>query len=86
MRSLEEIDIIFAKGHAEGLGYVRAARELPLMGDDEIERMALAYGLIDEEGRGGSVSSTGLPREVLGTGDTEKGGGRTEKVAGDDSS
>lgn len=88
-RSLEEIDIIFAKGHSEKMSYVRAAKELPLMDEDEIERMTIFYGLIEESGRGGSVSSTGMPREVFETGDVEKkaGSGATaEKVAGDDSS
>lgn len=36
-RSLEEIDLIFAKGYAEKMSYVRAARELPELEDEEIE-------------------------------------------------
>ena len=47
-RSLEEIDIIFAKGYCENLGYVRAARELPFLSDEEIDRKAVEYGLVDE--------------------------------------
>ena len=47
-RSLEEIDIIFAKGYCENLGYVRAARELPFLSDEEIDRKAGEYGLVDE--------------------------------------
>ncbi|RAO67135.1 uncharacterized protein BHQ10_003147 [Talaromyces amestolkiae] len=43
-RSLEEIDLIFAKGYTEKIGYVRAARELPYLTDEEIERMAIQYG------------------------------------------
>lgn len=43
-RSLEEIDLIFAKGYTEKIGYVRAARELPYLSDEEIERMAIHYG------------------------------------------
>lgn len=43
-RSLEEIDLIFAKGYTEKIGYVRAARELPYLSDEEIERMAIQYG------------------------------------------
>lgn len=43
-RSLEEIDLIFAKGYTEKISYVRAARELPYLTDEEIERMAVQYG------------------------------------------
>lgn len=58
-RSLEEIDIIFAKGHSEKVGYVRAAKELPFLDNDEVEKMAIDYGLIEAEqaGRRGSVAS-----------------------------
>lgn len=45
-RSLEEIDIIFAKGHAEGKSYVTAAKELPYLSDSEVEQEAIRYGLI----------------------------------------
>ena len=52
-RSLEEIDIIFAKGYVEGGNYVKAARELPLLKDWEVETEAIRYGLIEEgEGEG----------------------------------
>ena len=47
-RSLEEIDIIFAKGYVEKISYVRAAKELPFLGDEDVEKEALRYGLIDE--------------------------------------
>ncbi|KAJ5691855.1 Sugar transporter STL1 [Penicillium macrosclerotiorum] len=43
-RSLEEIDIIFAKGYCENMSYVRAARELPKLSDEEIEQKAVEYG------------------------------------------
>lgn len=46
-RSLEEIDIIFAKGATENISYVKAAKELPFLSDEEVEREALRYGLID---------------------------------------
>ena len=45
-RSLEEIDIIFAKGYVEN-NYIRAAKELPYLTDEEVERKALEYGLVD---------------------------------------
>lgn len=44
-RSLEEIDIIFAKGFAENITYVRAAKELPKLGEDELEAKAAEYGI-----------------------------------------
>ncbi|KAK7756223.1 hypothetical protein SLS62_001816 [Diatrype stigma] len=51
-RSLEEIDIIFAKGHVEKKSYVQAAKELPLLSDEQVEQEALKYGLIDTAARG----------------------------------
>lgn len=50
-RSLEEIDIIFAKGNVENMSYVKAAEEMPFLTDAEVEREALRYGLIDTVGR-----------------------------------
>lgn len=46
-RSLEEIDIIFAKGSVEKMSYVKAAAELPFLSEAEVESEALRYGLID---------------------------------------
>lgn len=43
-RSLEEIDLIFAKGYLENMSYVRAAQELPYLTDEEVERVAIQYG------------------------------------------
>ncbi|KAE8551379.1 hypothetical protein TMatcc_001322 [Talaromyces marneffei ATCC 18224] len=51
-RSLEEIDIIFAKGYAEKKSYVTAARELPKLTDDDVDAQAVEFGLVrnsDEE-------------------------------------
>ena len=45
-RSLEEIDLIFAKGFVEKMNYVRAARELPILTMDEIESKAAEYGIL----------------------------------------
>ncbi|KAI1823551.1 general substrate transporter [Xylaria intraflava] len=50
-RSLEEIDIIFAKGNAENIWYVKAAQDLPLLSAEEVEQEALKYGLIDSAQR-----------------------------------
>lgn len=46
-RSLEEIDLIFAKGYVEKMSYVRAAKELPRLSDEEIESKAAEYGILD---------------------------------------
>lgn len=47
-RSLEEIDIIFAKGYCENIGYVRAAAELEFLTDEGIDRKAREYGLVED--------------------------------------
>ncbi|OBT70243.1 hypothetical protein VE03_00226 [Pseudogymnoascus sp. 23342-1-I1] len=65
-RSLEEIDLIFAKGYSENISYVRASKELPYLTDAEIENVARSYGFVDEENGGatgieksGNESSSG---------------------------
>lgn len=66
-RSLEEIDLIFAKGYLEKMTYVRAAKELPFLTDEEVEQVAIQYGFgpADQPASGDSES-------------TETGAGRTE--------
>ncbi|PUU76266.1 general substrate transporter [Tuber borchii] len=44
LRSLEEIDFIFAKGYEEKISYVKAAKELPLLSPEEIEEYAIHHG------------------------------------------
>lgn len=44
-RSLEEIDIIFAKGYAENISYVKAAEELPFLSESEVLDKACEYGI-----------------------------------------
>lgn len=44
-RSLEEIDLIFAKGYVENTSYVHAAKALPKLSDEEIEAMNSEYGI-----------------------------------------
>ncbi|GAW18316.1 hypothetical protein ANO14919_077910 [Xylariales sp. No.14919] len=44
-RSLEEIDVIFAKGYAENISYVKAAEELPFLAEDEVVSKAREYGI-----------------------------------------
>lgn len=50
-RSLEEIDLIFAKGHLEKKSYVKAAQELPKIADHEVDQRAREWGYVssDEE-------------------------------------
>ncbi|KAJ5650932.1 hexose carrier protein [Penicillium longicatenatum] len=48
-RSLEEIDVIFAKGYSENISYVRAAKELPFLSNEDIERAAVQYGFVPAE-------------------------------------
>jgi hypothetical protein len=48
-RSLEEIDLIFAKGHLENMSYVKAAKELPFLDPRGIEQMQRRYGFFDDE-------------------------------------
>ncbi|KAI0106325.1 general substrate transporter [Hypoxylon sp. NC0597] len=50
-RTLEEIDVIFAKGYAEKISYVKAAKELPRLTEAEVQQKAREYGfsLSDEE-------------------------------------
>lgn len=48
-RSLEEIDLIFAKGYLENMSYVKAAKELPSLNDQETAEMSRQYGFADED-------------------------------------
>lgn len=55
-RSLEEIDLIFAKGFDEKIGYVQAAKQLPHLTLAETAEMARGYGFnsSDDEGASGA--------------------------------
>ncbi|KAJ5771121.1 uncharacterized protein N7511_003172 [Penicillium nucicola] len=57
-RSLEEIDIIFAKGFCENMSYVKAAKELPKLTDEEIEAKAIEYGF-ESSRRSGDIEKSG---------------------------
>jgi sugar porter (SP) family MFS transporter len=48
-RSLEEIDLIFAKGYVEKMSYVRAAKELPYMDESDIARTVREYDIADSD-------------------------------------
>jgi len=70
-RSLEEIDLIFAKGFLENKSYVLAAKELPVMDDSEISRYNREYGMdetSDEETGSGGDYNEKKSTEKNGTG------------------
>ncbi|KIY48062.1 general substrate transporter [Fistulina hepatica ATCC 64428] len=48
-RTLEEIDIIFARGYANEEWYVKVGNELPTLSQADIEREALRWGLVNDE-------------------------------------
>lgn len=56
-RSLEEIDLIFAKGYTENTSYVTAAKNLPSLSEREIREMMIQYGLASNDD--GSIDSPG---------------------------
>ncbi|KFZ23078.1 hypothetical protein V502_02440 [Pseudogymnoascus sp. VKM F-4520 (FW-2644)] len=58
-RSLEEIDLIFAKGFVENMSYVRASKELPYLTDAEVENVARQYGFGDEEEGATGIEKSG---------------------------
>ena len=67
-RSLEEIDLIFAKGFSENISYVRAANELPYLSDEDIERVAIQYGFgSTDETKPGEVSDSAVNTSHLET-------------------
>ncbi|KAI1363691.1 general substrate transporter [Xylaria arbuscula] len=80
-RSLEEIDIIFAKGNVENISYVKAAKDLPLLTDEEVEQEALKYGLLDTAARGAIRSAIHDPEkaEVSGKKSDEDSGSKEER-------
>jgi MFS family permease len=48
-RSLEEIDLIFAKGYTEKMSYVQAAKQLPKMDEAQIAEAVRQYDLSDSD-------------------------------------
>ncbi|KAI9807355.1 MAG: hypothetical protein M1833_000098 [Piccolia ochrophora] len=55
-RSLEEIDLIFAKGFMEQTSYVSAAKTMPFLSDEEIEGKAIEYGFVSPSGSDDEVA------------------------------
>ncbi|KAI1266408.1 general substrate transporter [Xylariaceae sp. FL1019] len=64
-RSLEEIDVIFAKGYAEEISYVKSAAELPFLEPSEVHEKARAYGVAyqDEEATAGVFEKPTSPSD-----------------------
>jgi len=54
-RSLEEIDLIFAKGFTERMSYVNAAKQLPHLSDAELDEKAREYGFTGSDDEAGQV-------------------------------
>ena len=63
-RSLEEVDIIFAKGYRDNIGYVKAARELEFLTDEGIDAKAREYGLVEDVRAGKQAERLGGELEV----------------------
>ncbi|KAL3428364.1 hypothetical protein PVAG01_01873 [Phlyctema vagabunda] len=51
-RSLEEIDLIFAKGFLEKENYVKVSKTMPYLTEEEIETMARQFGFVDQDSEG----------------------------------
>lgn len=62
-RSLEEIDLIFAKGFLENMSYVRAAKELPILDDRGVTEMAHRFGFADSDDEGGRIGEARVVSE-----------------------
>ncbi|GAB1744693.1 hypothetical protein NU219Hw_g2232t1 [Hortaea werneckii] len=54
-RTLEEIDLIFAKGYLENMSYVRASHQLPKLDEAGIDQMGREYGFVDEDDEAGKM-------------------------------
>ncbi|KAK3073310.1 hypothetical protein LTR53_005212 [Teratosphaeriaceae sp. CCFEE 6253] len=54
-RSLEEIDIIFAKGFLEQMSYVKAAKELPSLSNADLDSKAREYGFTSDDDEAGQL-------------------------------
>lgn len=62
-RSLEEIDLIFAKGHEEKISYVHAAKLLPKLNEAEIAAMAREYGFTSSDDEAGQTKAAHSEKE-----------------------
>ena len=51
-RSLEEVDLIFARGYIDKVSYVKAAKDMPRMDHKQIDEEFKRLGLADRGGQG----------------------------------
>ncbi|KAI5283754.1 hypothetical protein KEM54_001887 [Ascosphaera aggregata] len=63
-RSLEEIDIIFAKGYTENISYVKAAKLLPYLTDEQVKGMSIQYGFHSDSEESGSINNAEMKRDI----------------------
>lgn len=56
-RTLEEIDVIFAKGFSEKKSYVQAAKELPHLDEAEVAAQAEKYGFTSSDDEAGQTEA-----------------------------
>ncbi|KAI7087661.1 general substrate transporter [Hortaea werneckii] len=54
-RTLEEIDLIFAKGYLENMSYVRASHQLSKLDEAGIDQMGREYGFVDDDDGAGKM-------------------------------
>ncbi|CAK4033031.1 general substrate transporter [Lecanosticta acicola] len=76
-RSLEEVDLIFAKGYLEKMSYVQASKELPFLTDEEIDAKAREYGFASSDDEAG-FEKVKFDEKEKDTGHRYSGGGEGE--------
>ena len=82
-RSLEEIDLIFAKGYLENMSYVKAAKELEFLDARGVEALRKKYDVMEAQS-GGDVGEKGI---LEGSGaETPLGEGERTRVGSESSS
>lgn len=80
-RSLEEIDIIFAKGFVENISYVKASQDLPYLSPAEVEQMARQYGFETADVESRSTSDAEKEKPNWEGRERQSGGGEVSPVA-----
>lgn len=79
-RTLEEIDLIFATGFAQGRSYVRVANELPKLEDKEIQSELARLHKEHLARKGQSTTAEGDDRTFVEAGDEVRGEMANEKA------
>lgn len=65
-RSLEEIDLIFAKGFHENISYVRASKELPFFSEAELDEKSREYGAQSSDDESGKAEDAAMKEAKTG--------------------